>query len=347
MKQFLKVAIVILLAALLLTGCACTHEWSPATCVTPATCKKCGETMDEARGHKWMDATCTSPRTCDVCLITSGEPAGHEWKDATCLEPKTCSACGLQEGSALGHDWSEATCAVPKTCKRCEEIESELLEHTWNEATCVLPKTCSVCGETEGEALGHTEGKWKTVATATCTEVGSETTVCKVCEAEITREIPLKEHVPGNWEVTVPATKDSKGTHIKKCKKCGTELEKEEFELTEKELKALYIKQCKNVSYTELARRPGEHENEYVKFSGRVVQVCSEASSPFYYSTYRVATSGWDNVVYVCVDNYGSGVRILEDDHITFYGVFDGLYTYETVRGNSLTIPKVIAEYVD
>ena len=99
------------------------------------------------------------------------------------------------------------------------------------------------------------------------------------------------------------------------------------------------------IGYDELARNPESYKNEYVFFSGKVVQVCSEASSPLYYSTYRVATSGsYNNIVLLYVNNYGSGSRILEDDTISFYGKYDGLYTYKTVMGASVTIPSIKAE---
>ena len=158
----------------------------------------------------------------------------------------------------------------------------------------------------------------------------------------------MKEHTAGDWEVTKEPTETDKGTRAKKCTGCGKELETESFSLSAAELEARYKSKCKSISYTELARSPGEYEGEYVKFSGRVLQVCSEAKSALYYSTYRVGISGsYSNVMYIYVDNYGSGERILEDDWITFYGKFDGLYTYTTVMGASVTIPSVKVAYVD
>lgn len=110
----------------------------------------------------------------------------------------------------------------------------------------------------------------------------------------------------------------------------------------------VYKDGCQSISYDNLSRTPDVYEGTDVKFTGRVLQVCSEATSAEYYSTYRVATSGrYDNVVMIYVDNYGSGTRILEDDWITFYGSYGGLYTYTTVLGASVTIPKIYVEYLD
>lgn len=137
-------------------------------------------------------------------------------------------------------------------------------------------------------------------------------------------------------------------TAPKTCTVCGTEVSRESFTLTPEELEQLYKDGCQSISYDSLSRTPDVYEGTDVKFTGRVLQVCSEATSAEYYSTYRVATSGrYDNVVMIYVDNYGSGTRILEDDWITFYGSYGGLYTYTTVLGASVTIPKIYVEYLD
>ena len=253
------------------------------------------------------------------------------------------AGCGVHE-----HTWKAATCTEPKTCTECEKTEGNALGHTWEEATCSSPKTCSRCGETEGAPLGHTVENWTQIEPSSCTEHGIESGVCLICGETVEQELALLDHTPGEWEVTVAATENSRGIRVKKCLVCGKELEKEPFSLSKEEIKSLYISKCKTIAYDSLARTPGEYKGENVKFSGYVVQVCSEASSSLYYSTYRVATSGrYSDVVYVKVDNYGTGVRILEDDYITFYGTYDGIYTYTTVRGDKISIPSVTAEYVD
>lgn len=319
-----KTAYLLLSVALCLILCACghSHSWQAATCTTPKICPDCGETEGEALGHSWVEATCLDPKVCSVCLQSMGNPLGHQWIEATCTDAKHCKVCEATEGAELGH--------------------------TWETATCILPDTCTVCGNTQGDPLGHTIENWKTVQAATCTEEGQEAGICSVCAESVERTVPVIEHTPSDWKVTVQPTPDEDGTHIKICTVCGKELESEKFTLSKEEIAALYKRNCKTISYEKLSRNPGDYEDEYVKFSGTVVQVCSEAKSELYYSTYRVATSGrYKNVVYIYVDNYGSGSRILEDDYITFYGKFDGLYTYTTVRGDSVTIPSVEVEYVD
>lgn len=352
--------ILVLAMAIAFCGCGgCDHEFSAATCTTPATCSKCGESNGEPLGHDWVDATCTEPKTCLQCGITTGqalghradhpanctepsicstcgavleEATGHQWEEATCIKRKTCSVCGAEEGDFAAHKFEEATCIAPKTCSVCGFTEGEVSsEHAWVEATCTEPQTCSRCGATEGKALGH---DWKD---ATCTQPKT----CKRCNET---EGDARGHRTGNWEVTLQATKDKAGTRVKKCSVCGEIVEKESFTLTNEELLKQYKKDA-SYSYNDLARNPNMYTGTYVFFTGKVVQVCSEASSSLYYSTYRVATKGsYDNVVYVYIDNYGTGSRILEGDTISFYGKYDGLYTYTTVMGSSITIPSIKVE---
>lgn len=298
--------------------------------------------------HEWQEATCTTPKTCVKCGKTEGGLLDHEWQDATCMAPRTCKNCGATEGDVVDHEWQEATCTEPKTCKVCGKTEGEPLGHKWAEATCTEPRTCSVCHETEGEPLGHTLENITVEKEATCSEAGLESGVCSVCGETVEQEIPMKEHTPGDWVITEYPTEYTKGTRVRYCDVCGQEVESEEFEMSPEELEQSYKSQCESISYKSLERTPDDYEGRNVKFSGYVVQVCSETSSPLSYSAYRVATSGkYDNVVMVLVDNYGSSSRILEDDYITFYGEYDGLYSYTTVMGSTLTIPKVIAKYVD
>lgn len=315
-----KSVITAMLAALVVFLCACgecEHEYSAANCTQAATCSKCGE--------------------------TNGEALGHQWKDASCTEKETCERCGETQGDALGHDWAEATCETPKTCIRCKITEGEALGHTWKDADCTNPKTCEVCNATEGTSLGHTIESWKVTTKATCTEEGEESGICTVCGETDTRAVAKDEHKPSDWKVTVAATKENPGTHVKECKVCGAVIEEEDFTLTAEEIEKEYKSKCKSISYSNLERNPGEYKDQYITMTGTVFQVCSEAKSAFYYSMYFVKSGSDLYAVYV--DNYGTGSRILEDDRITVWGTVGDLYTYETVRGNSNTIPTIYAEY--
>ena len=119
--RLIGAAFALLALVLLLTGCGgkkdkeCKHEWSPATCTTPATCSKCGATQGSPNGHTYAGQSCTGVDKCIICEAII--PAtGHVWTEATCTEPKTCSKCGETEGQPLGHD------IVNGVCTRCGDF---------------------------------------------------------------------------------------------------------------------------------------------------------------------------------------------------------------------------------
>lgn len=154
-----KIGILLLILACVIgcTGCFCSHEWLPATCLEAQKCPLCGKTEGEALGHRWADATCQAPQTCEVC--------------------------GEVQGNAVDHKWDEATCAAPKSCHWCGKTEGEALEHSWINATTEKPKTCSACGTTEGDRIitdprfttaanAHLFGDWQTEMTMPGSDLG-------------------------------------------------------------------------------------------------------------------------------------------------------------------------------
>lgn len=123
MKRLISTLMImsVLTSALLLSACACRHNWCEATCTAPKTCSKCGATEGEAIGHIWEEATCTVPKTCTRCGATEGEPEGHIWKEATCTSPATCTKCGEKTGTASGkHSRRQGYCDY------CGEFITEL-----------------------------------------------------------------------------------------------------------------------------------------------------------------------------------------------------------------------------
>jgi len=122
----------ILVCLVMLSGCACQHEWASASCTQGEVCALCGEVQGEALGHDWQDASCTVPQTCSRCSEVQGDTLPHSWQDATCTTPKTCSICSRTEGEALNHPDAEWVmtmqgCALGYDtyalhCKTCHEV---------------------------------------------------------------------------------------------------------------------------------------------------------------------------------------------------------------------------------
>lgn len=112
-----------------------------------------------------------------------------------------------------------------------------------------------------------------------------------------------------------------------------------------------YINQCEKIAYKDLARDPDKYEGKKVKFTGEVIQVVESSWSDS--TDYRVAVTkdeygyNYDDVVYVEYERSEGESRVLEDDIITFYGEFEGLYSYTSTMGGKITIPQVNAEYIE
>ena len=132
MKKILY-SISLLFLSVLLTGCACQHEWTQPDCLNPAVCTQCQEVGAEALGHDWADATCQSPQTCLRCSETQGEALGHDWEKATCTTSQTCRSCMQTQGEPAPHDFQDWSFdlnneTMHHVCRDCGFEESSPLD---------------------------------------------------------------------------------------------------------------------------------------------------------------------------------------------------------------------------
>lgn len=98
------------------------------------------------------------------------------------------------------------------------------------------------------------------------------------------------------------------------------------------------------ITFDEISRSPDKYNGKKVKFTGSVLQILEG----YYYNEGRMSTSGdYKDVVYFSYDKDIVDVRLLEKDKITIYGTFKGLYTYETVVGGNVTLPKISVDIIE
>lgn len=249
------------------------------------------------------------------------------------------------------HDWSPATCTEPETCKYCQATRGKALGHKWQEATCTTPKKCSRCKETTGKPLGHDFSDWVVDEEPTCAKVGKKHKVCKRCGHEQVSTISKKEHTEGETKVLIEPTigddgESTIGTKEVICSVCGQRIRTEQYTLSAEEIAASYKSQCEWPSYEDVARNPDSWEGHKVGFRGEVIQVLESNGS----YTLRVnVTQGnyyWSDTIMVSYTSTSSS-RILEDDVLTFYGTMEGMYSYESVMGATITVPLMNAVYVE
>ena len=99
-----------------------------------------------------------------------------------------------------------------------------------------------------------------------------------------------------------------------------------------------------DVNYDNLARTPDDFLSEKIVLSGKVIQVMEDDST----TQLRLATNeDYDAVVLV---EYNSSIvqeRVLENDLITIYGTSNGLISYESTLGGTITIPSITAYIIN
>lgn len=110
-----------------------------------------------------------------------------------------------------------------------------------------------------------------------------------------------------------------------------------------------YKASCGTISYNDLSRNPNTYINQDVVFTGKVVQVQENGA----YVVLRIdVTKGqygiWKDTCYIDYERKDANEsRILENDIVTFYGRVKGIKNYTAVLGNQISIPHIIAEYID
>lgn len=133
---------------------------------------------------------------------------------------------------------------------------------------------------------------------------------------EITTEVATTEEVTG--EATTETQSIEKNTEEEEVK--------EEFNPSDYR---------KDITYESLMRTPDKYKDMKIQMTGEVAQVI-EGEEELELRIYFEET--YDCGYLVC-DPDVTDVRILENDNVTFYGVYQGLYTYETVGGSEETVP--------
>jgi hypothetical protein len=104
-----------------------------------------------------------------------------------------------------------------------------------------------------------------------------------------------------------------------------------------------FKKSCKKLDYNAYARNPDKYGMQSVYFTGEVVQVLEDYTDEV---QMRIAVNeDYDKMMFVYFTLEGD--RILEDDIVTVYGYTSGLLSYESTMGATITIPSVMAAYID
>lgn len=120
---------------------------------------------------------------------------------------------------------------------------------------------------------------------------------------------------------------------------------------TNEEIIQTYKEECQTYNYKDIFRYAEDYKGKYVKYTGEVIQVMEDSYGARKMYTLRVDVTktdyGYEDTVYVRYFPMENAPRILEDDIITIYGELDGLETYTSIMGTSVTIPTITSNYVE
>lgn len=188
MKRFLSI---ILLAATVLSVCACAADRLPA--VTAPETEPAGSS--NACQHR-LEISHTTPATCTEagCIVRlcaqCGEefaediPAtGHTFSAASCTQAATCVDCGSTGSGALGHDYVSGTCSrcghrmpgyedAPAGCEHEYRLTAQIAPTCTSSGS--LSYTCNLCNDVYTDPVA---AKGHTYADATCDQAKT----CRTC----------------------------------------------------------------------------------------------------------------------------------------------------------------------
>lgn len=113
-----------------------------------------------------------------------------------------------------------------------------------------------------------------------------------------------------------------------------------------------YKNKCKTLSFKDLSRNPDKHKGEKLKYTGQVIQVQEDehwlddnTTVDLRINVTKDEYGLWDDTIFATVELPKDADRILEDDIITIWGECDGKYSYTSVLGSDVTLPKINIEY--
>ena len=98
-----------------------------------------------------------------------------------------------------------------------------------------------------------------------------------------------------------------------------------------------------SLNYKELSRNSGVYVGTHYKFNGTISWITENVNDATAYTTVTLGinTKGrYDDLVYIEYDREEGETRYLENDRVTIYAEFIGLYSYEAINGATITCPR-------
>lgn len=109
-----------------------------------------------------------------------------------------------------------------------------------------------------------------------------------------------------------------------------------------------YKDECIEKSYEELARNPDNVKGTNVKVNGEVIQVTDYNDKiELRVNITKEEYGYYTDTIYVTYVPKAGEDKILEDDIITIYGTAQGDYSYTSIMGAKVTLPRIDAKFIE
>lgn len=242
---------------------------------------------------------------------------GKELKENT----KFCDACGCPlapaEPTQLNNQQTSPTPPMPQPQQPKKKFYKQW--YFWVIIVVAVILIGCINGAINGGSNSKKPQKENTGSTQSYTSANAETTVEPATEEETTEEPTTQE-----------PTKDPAQTE-------------QEFKDS-----------CSTISFEDLSRNPDKYKGNNYKFTGQVIQVqegwfdtvelrINVTKEEFEY----IDDVMWTDTIYATVTIPEGADKLLEDDVITFWGTCDGNYSYTSVLGNQISLPKIDIKYYE
>lgn len=113
-----------------------------------------------------------------------------------------------------------------------------------------------------------------------------------------------------------------------------------------------YKNSCKKMSFKNLSRNPDKYKGEKLTYTGQVIQVQEDEHLLDDNTTVNLRINVtkdkyglWTDTIFATVEIPKGADRILENDIITIWGKCEGKYSYTSVLGAEVTVPKIDIKY--
>jgi len=109
-----------------------------------------------------------------------------------------------------------------------------------------------------------------------------------------------------------------------------------------------YIALCQSYNYEDISRNPNTYMGKESFFTGEVIQVMESRNNVTLRVNVTEGRYSWSDTIYVDYTRLDNNEpRILEKDIIKIYGDLNGLKSYTSALRTTITIPWIIAYYIE